>query len=72
MQKQKSLEEKLSQISTPNINERVRDRKERRKKEEEQLAKDTEKALLAGKDRTSWVSTLQGLANNIMYRTSEV
>ena len=43
-------------ISTPNINERVRDRKERRKKEEEQIAKENEKALLAGKERTSWVS----------------
>ena len=54
--RQREIEEKLSMISTPNINDRMRDRNERRRKEEDDRNKEHEKVLLAGKERTSWVS----------------
>ena len=59
-ERQKELEKKLSQISTPTITDRVKERKERKQRELEQLEKEKEMNRLAGKERISWVSLMPG------------
>ena len=56
--KQKQLENKLKQISTATVADRVKDRKEKRRKELEVMEREREQNRLAGKDRLSWVSTI--------------
>ena len=58
-QQQEQLAKRLSQISTPTIDERVKERKERRRKEMEKLEKDKDVQRLQGKDKTTWVSSIQ-------------
>ncbi len=54
--RQKELEKKLCQISTATVSDRVRERKEKKRREMEQIEKEREMKQLAGKDRVSWVS----------------
>lgn len=55
-QQKKILEERLNQISTAKVDQIARERKERRKKQIEELEREKEVQRLHGKDRTSWVS----------------
>ena len=53
--KQQQLQNRLSQISTPTVDEQMKERKETRKKQKEEMDKQKEEARLRGKERMAWV-----------------
>ncbi len=54
-QQQEALAKRLSEISTAKIDERVKERRERRQREIDALEREREQQRLQGKDRITWV-----------------
>ena len=57
-QAQQELQKRLTQISQATVQQRVEERRQRRQQENERLERERERARLAGKDRTAWVSKI--------------
>ena len=54
--KQQQLQNRLSQISTPTVDEQMKERKEIKKKQKEEMDRKREEERMRGKERLAWVS----------------